>query len=107
MASVTLTVGGRRYDLACREGEQAHLEALARIVDAKAQVAGAALGGINESRQLLLAALLLADEIDGHAQPASEAIAPDVADDLAPSIEALADRLEALVARLEKDRAHS
>jgi cell division protein ZapA len=98
MAQVTLSVGGRRYELACRDGEEAHLSALARVVDAKAHDAGQVVGVTNEARQLLLAALLLADELSdlraGAPDPAGAA--------LAGTIEQLAERIEKLAQHLEK-----
>jgi len=98
MAQVTLSVGGRRYDLACRDGEEEHLRALAALVDRKAQDAGQVVGTTNEARQLLLAGLLLADELSdmraGTADPADAA--------LARTIERLAERIEILADRLEK-----
>jgi cell division protein ZapA len=98
MAQVLLQIGGRRYDLACRDGEQARLEALAAVVDAKAQQAAQAVGGVNEARQLMLAALLLADELEE-----ARAGRPVTSDpDLAAALEAIADRIEMLAARLEK-----
>ena len=33
MAQVAVTIGGRTYRLACNEGEEEHLEALARVVE--------------------------------------------------------------------------
>lgn len=99
MAQVTLTVGGRRYDLACRDGEEAHLEALAAVVDNKAEEAARAVGNANETRQLLLAALLLADELSevraGQADPAEARFAAQIV--------RLASRIETLAERLEKD----
>lgn len=101
MAQVSLMIGGRRYDLACRDGEEAHFQALAKMVDAKAAEAARAVGGVNESRQLLLAALLLADEMSERPAPPPPPPPPAPAG-LAPAIERLADRLETVAARLEK-----
>lgn len=102
MADVTLEIGGRRYDVACRDGEEAHLRRLGELLDAKAGQARAAVGGVNEVRQLLLAALLLADELvearGGAAAPA--AIDPATAD----AVERLAARAERLAERLEGGR---
>jgi cell division protein ZapA len=96
MAEVTIEVGGRRYDVKCRDGEEEQLRALARLVDEKAGRAKAAVGGMNEARQLLLAALLLADEVDdlrrGHAAPDPEMA--DAIEELAQRVETLADHLE-------------
>ena len=98
MAFVTLEVGGRHYDLACRDGEEARLTMLAQLVDRKAEDAARAVGNANEARQLLLAALLLADEISdlraGEADPGGAA--------LARALEGMARRIETFADRLEK-----
>ena len=100
MASVELEIASRKYQLACRDGEEAHLRSVAAIVDRKAKDAGAALGNMTEARQLLFASLLLADEIKeqraGNA-PAHADVDPAVAD----ALERLADRIESLAERLE------
>lgn len=64
MAKVDLMIGGHAYTVACRDGEEARLAELASLVDGKAQDARRALGGVSEARQLLFAALLLADDLD-------------------------------------------
>ena len=64
MAEVSLTIGGRAYRLACRDGEEERLRLLGRLVDARATDAIRAVGRGNEPRELLLTALLLADELD-------------------------------------------
>ena len=98
MAQVTLTVGGRRYDLACRDGEENRLRMLAEMVDAKAIDAGRAVGEANQARQLLLAALLLADELSD-----MRSLSPDPMEArLAQSLGALAERVESLAERLER-----
>ncbi len=113
MAEVSIQIGGRSYSVHCRDGEEEHLRRIAGLVDAKAQDAERAVGGINETRQLLLAALLLADELnDKGAAPAAAHPAPLAAEpqkpaiyqpDFAPIIEKLAARLESLAERLEGD----
>jgi cell division protein ZapA len=100
MASVEVEIAARRYAVACREGEQEHLREVAAIVDRKAQDAGTALGSLSEVRQLLFAALLLADEVKEHR--AGNPVAPD--DDsgrIADALERLAGRVETLAQRLE------
>ncbi|HEX2763083.1 MAG TPA: cell division protein ZapA [Allosphingosinicella sp.] len=101
MASVEVEIAARKYSVACRDGEEAHLRSVAAIVDTKAQDAAAALGSLSESRQLLFASLLLADEVKEHRSgqgPAPRA-EPDPAlldalDRLASQVESLAERLE-------------
>jgi cell division protein ZapA len=109
MASVELEIASRKYQLACRDGEEAHLRSVAAIVDRKARDAGAALGTMNEARQLLFASLLLADELkeqragNGGAGPAPAEIDPVVAD----ALERLAERIEKLAERLESRDANA
>ena len=101
MASVELEIASRRYTIACRDGEEEHLRSVARIVDKRAQDAQGALGNLTESRQLLFASLMLADDIkeaQGGNVPAPVA-EPDPA--IAEALERLADRLESIADRLE------
>ncbi|HMI19995.1 MAG TPA: cell division protein ZapA [Sphingomonas sp.] len=97
MAQVKLIVGGRTYDLACRDGEEPRLEMLAQMLDSKARDAGQLVGSANETRQLLLAGLLLADELSdlrsGAPDPGKAALARTL-DQLAERVESLAERLE-------------
>lgn len=101
MALVTLVVGGRRYELACRDGEEAHLQRLAALVDARIGQTGRSLGATNEARQLLLAALVLADDlIERDARPAPP-LADDPTEGLAEALDTLATRVEKLADALE------
>ena len=105
MANIDVDVANRRYDVACRDGEEAHLRALAAIVDKRARDASAAVGGLTETRQLLYAALLLADDLKevraGHGLADPSPAPPDPA--VAEALERLAARLEKLADRLEQD----
>jgi cell division protein ZapA len=101
MAQITLTVGGVNYPLACRDGEEAHLERLGEILNRKAQEAAGAVGNGGETRQLLLAGLLLADEwLELSEKQPVAAPPPAPIADPAPLRE-LAERLESLASRLE------
>ena len=105
MASVDLDIAGRRYSIACRDGEEAHLREVGAIVDGKAQDAAGALGKMSEARQLLFASLLLADELKEKreaASPSSAAAEPGPA--IAEALERLAERMESLADRLESGR---
>ena len=111
MASlVDLTIAGRSYQVACRDGEEENLRAAARLVDGKSREALAGLGTLSEARQFLFASLLLADQLidkspDGEAPAAPAEPAPtDPA--LVERAEALAMRLESLAAQLENDAAN-
>ena len=103
MAQVDLFIAGRSYQIACREGEEENLKAAGRLVDAKSREALSGLGTLSESRQLLFASLLLADQIIDE-QPAPPAPAPAPLDpELAKRAEALAGRLESLADSLESE----
>ena len=108
MADVRLQIGGREYVVTCRDGEEARLNALGEMVSKKVEEAGSAANGLNESRQLLFASLLLADKLDelqsNHGVPAA-GIAGNPSEGemekLAATLEKLADRLESVTNKLE------
>ena len=62
MAQVTVSIGGRSYRLACDEGEEEHLESLARQVDAKLESMRGAFGEIGDQRLIVMTVLTIADE---------------------------------------------
>jgi len=105
MAQVDLFIAGRTYQIACRDGEEESLKAAARLVDAKSREALAGLGALSESRQLLFASLLLADQMlddsGGAAAPPPAAPEPDPI--IAERAASLAERLEAIAASLENE----
>lgn len=102
-ALVDLTIAGRIYPVACREGEEETLQAAARLVDAKCREALAGLGTLSESRQFMFAALLLADQLieKNPAAAPPPAVEPDRT--LILRAEALASGLEGLAAKLESE----
>jgi cell division protein ZapA len=105
MANVDVDVAGRRYTVACHEGEEDHLRGLAATVDRRARDAAQALGSLTETRQLLFAALLLADDLKeyraGAGIPEPQPLPPDPA--VAQALERLAGKMESLADRLERD----
>ena len=107
-ALVDLTIAGRTYQVACREGEEENLRAAARIVDGKSREALAGLGTLSEARQFLFASLLLADQLIEKSPEAAAAAAPAAPDPaLVQRAESLAGRLESLAAQLENEAASS
>jgi cell division protein ZapA len=99
MAEVELNIAGRAYRIACRDGEEETLRTAARMVDQKSREALAGLGALSEARQLLFAALLLADQLIE--KKAGQPTSPD--ERLADKAEAVAARLERLADTLEQD----
>jgi cell division protein ZapA len=101
MANIEIEVSGRKYTVACRDGEEAHLQSVAALVDKRARDAAQALGNLGENRQLLFAALLLADDIKELKSGNASAGAPEPGTSVAEAVEALAERIEALADALE------
>jgi cell division protein ZapA len=106
MATIDIEIASRRYSVACRDGDEEHLRSLAALVDRRAHDAAGALGTLSETRQLLFASLLLADDLntkggDGGAGPGQAApeAGPDPA--VADALERLAERVELLAQSLE------
>jgi cell division protein ZapA len=62
MPLVNVMVNSRAYTIACDDGEEEHLKELAAHVDAKAREVLASVGQVGDTRMLLMAALLIADE---------------------------------------------
>jgi cell division protein ZapA len=109
MASlIDLTIAGRTYQVACREGEEENLRAAARLVDGKSREALAGLGTLSEARQFLFASLLLADQLIDKPEGTSpdSVVTPPPPPELDPQLvsraEALARRLESLTEALER-----
>jgi cell division protein ZapA len=107
MGQVTVRVGGYSHPVSCEDGQEGHLVALASEVDKRVSSIKAMGGQFNEARLLLLASLLLADEVhdlkvavaQGRGAPAA---AP--ADDprLAERLARIADRIEGIAANLDR-----
>ena len=106
-AMIDLSIAGRTYQVACREGEEENLRAAARLVDGKSREALAGLGTLSEARQFLFASLLLADQmIENRPDAAPPAAAPEPSGPdpaLVERAEALAARLESLADTLERE----
>ncbi len=98
MAEVTLTLAGRDYAVACRDGEEPHLKRLEAMISPHADTAQRASGGINSERTLLYLALILADMLDEAERNPPSGVSPILLDHIA-------DRLEAVAAALEEDTA--
>ena len=63
MAQVTVTINGRKYPIACDDGQEAHLSRLASYVDNRIQELVAAVGQVDHTRLLVMVSLLVADEL--------------------------------------------
>ena len=111
MPLVNVMVNGKAYTLGCGEGEEPHLKELAAAVDVKVREALSMVGGqASETKLLLTAALLLADEHHealgklGHTSEAAGTLKDerDLLTEKAIVAESVAaDALEAAAARVE------
>ena len=101
MSNVTLDIAGRKYTIACAEGEEPHIEMLGASIDNKLSQLDNLVGQSPE-RILLYASLLLADELHEAKTGAPEPVVDTAATDrAADALEALAERLENLAMELE------
>jgi cell division protein ZapA len=98
MSNVTLDIAGRKFAVACAEGEEAHIAMLGRTIDAKLQDMPQ-IASQSEARALLFAALLLADE--NHELRQNGGAPASAGPEVAEGLEALAERLEGLASQLE------
>jgi cell division protein ZapA len=63
MAQVTIRINGYAYIVGCEDGQEAHLEQMATEIEQRVNSIKAIGGQSGEARLLMLAALLLADEL--------------------------------------------
>ena len=105
MAEVTVEINGRRHQLACDDGQEEHVRNLGIYVDGKVQHMAQQIGQVGEPRLLLMACLMIADELhearDGGDRGRSPAAAGAGEDKAAAALESVADRLHDIAARLE------
>ena len=107
MAQINVTVNGRSYNVGCDDGQEKHVGNLAEYVDKRVAELTQSVGQVGETRLLLLAALLIADEmsdlykrietLERQAEQAESAIDSAIGAEVA----ALAERLETVADRLE------
>jgi cell division protein ZapA len=114
MAVVDVTVNGRTYQIACDDGEEEHLAELARYFDGQVSEVSGSVGQVGEARLILMAGLLISDElsnslerIEGLESSATEEsdegkrAVEELTSNLSGALNALAERIETLAARLE------
>ena len=65
MPLVLVVVNGREFQVACDDGEEERLTELAQQFDKRVQALASQVGQVGDSRLLLMAGLMLADELSG------------------------------------------
>jgi len=63
MAQVDITINERTYQIACDDGQEEHLRQLGEYVDKRVKELIDAVGRVGDSRLLVMASLLIADEL--------------------------------------------
>jgi cell division protein ZapA len=98
MAQVTLRVNGYAYVLGCADGEEEHLLALASDIDHRIDDIKTAAGPSGEARLLLMAALMISDELHDlrQAQEASSPSTGKVEPKIGRRLRGIAKRAEAI-----------
>jgi len=120
VAQLAITINGRSYEIACEEGQERHLSELGAYIDKRVKDLVVSVGQIGDTRLLVMASLLIADELSdiydeldtlrGQRGAAAEARRDPGAggngkDDeaaLAARLEAAAGSIEDIAARLER-----
>ena len=106
MPQVTLRINGYAYTLGCKEGEEQHLLAMASELDQRIDNVKLGAGQSGEARMLVMAGLLMADEVFELRQrlAAAEARSPAPAETnakLGRKLNRVAKRAEEIAAGLE------
>jgi cell division protein ZapA len=99
MAQVTLRINGYAYTIGCKDGEEKHLEAMAAEVNSRIDGVRAAAGPSGEARMLVMAALLMADDLFELRTKLENAAPADPA--MARKLARVANRAEDIAAGLE------
>jgi cell division protein ZapA len=99
MSQVSVTIDGRKYRLACNEGEEARLESLAGTIDEKIGEMRKTFGEIGDQRLVIMAALTLADSLTEARDEA--AAGRERLEETEKRAQAMASRLDELGSKLE------
>jgi cell division protein ZapA len=111
MGQVAISINGQNYQITCDDGQEEHLRSLAQIVDSRVEELVSSVGQVGDMRLLVMASLLLADEVTETRDEVeairvkaveAERAAPLAEARLASGIEAMAARIETIAASLEQ-----
>lgn len=118
MPLVNVLVNGRAYTLACDAGEEEHLRELGRYLDKRVSELQGSVGAVGDARLLLMAGLVVADELSDALARLSErerevatlkssltnaqADAQNTETRAIDTLESAASRVEAIAARLAR-----
>ena len=100
MTQISLTINDRAYDVTCDDGQEGHLRKLAEHLDERVRDLAAAVGQVGEGRLLVLASLVVADELF-EAYKELHALKAGAGPEGAPGDQAAAETLETCAQRVE------
>ncbi len=63
MSQLDIQINGRSYNIACDDGQEAHLKKLADFFGGRVEEMTASLGQIGDARLMLMTGLMVADEM--------------------------------------------
>lgn len=110
MAEIDVEINGRSYRIACDDGQESHIAELATYVDRKVAGLVSSVGQVGDARLLVMASLLLADELaDAYAalddakdvEQGAQGAAQAAESRAVQALTSLAARIEGIAARLE------
>lgn len=117
MGLINVSLNGRPYDISCDDGQEEHVALLAEVLDDRVTALAETVGQVGESRLLLMAGLLVADEMveartelerltEGRDAPPMVSHLDDISvglteSEVAEMINGLAQRIEDIAARLK------
>jgi len=110
MAQIDVAINGRNYQIACDDGQEAHIAQLAEYIDKRVKELVSAVGQVGDSRLLVMVSLLIADELAetyaelnrARAQAGPSQTAAVAEERLAALIDAAAERIESLTAEIAR-----
>ena len=79
MPLVNVMINGRAYTLACDDGEEEHLRELGQFLDKKVRELSSSVGQVGDARLLLMAGLVVADELSRSTRPRSKTATKEIA----------------------------
>ncbi len=105
MPQISLKINERNYQVTCDEGQEEHLRKLASHLDERIQDLVGSVGQVGEGRLLVMASLMVADELfeaykENHEHKAADGGAGQEGAGAAAALETCAQRIETIAARL-------
>jgi len=101
VAQVEITINGKNYRIACEDGQESRIADLAVMVDSHVKDLVEQIGQIGDTRLLVMASLLIADELVDLREIEAEMAAENGTTPVGESEEKLAAALNAMAGRIE------